>query len=67
MAFQLDGKPLVVRFDASSDPGTGQPGMLAMIPVAALAPGRHELSFDAPGRPAKPGGAPRRFRIPFWK
>lgn len=61
---QLDGKALPVAFDASSDPGTGQPGMLAMVPVTGLAPGRHELSLLSP---ARPGRTPRRYRIAFWK
>ena len=43
-AVRLDGKPVSVTFDASNDRYTGQRGMLAMIPVAALRPGRHELS-----------------------
>ncbi len=44
-AVQLDGKPIAIRFDASDDRLSGQRGMLAMIPVGALAPGRHELSL----------------------
>ncbi len=42
---QLDGKPIAIRFDASDDRISGQRGMLAMIPVSALAAGRHELSL----------------------
>ena len=65
---RIDGAPTAVRFDASSDAMTGQPGMLAMLPVRELVPGRHELSLNAPGRdgldPATPA---RRYRIPFWK
>ena len=65
---RIDGLPVDVPLEASSDSATGQPGMLAMIPVGKLAPGRHELSLNAPGRD---GGDPqrpqRRFRIPFWK
>jgi len=67
LALQLDGKPLLLRFDASTDPVSDQPGMLAMVPVKSLPAGRHELSFNAPGRPVRPGGPPRRYRIPFWK
>ena len=61
---RLDGQPLAIRLDASSDPASGQPGMLAMVPVAALPPGRHELSLRAP---ARPDSSPRRYRIAFWK
>lgn len=63
-ALQLDGKPLRIAFDASSDTGTGQPGMLAMVPVGQLTPGRHELSLLSP---ARPGRTPKRYRIAFWK
>jgi len=65
---QLDGKPLVLDFDASSDARSGQPGMLAMVPIRHLAPGRHELSLLAvdPKREAA-GKEPRRYRISFWK
>jgi len=65
---RIDGAPVAVGLDASSDALTGQPGMLAMLPIEKLAPGRHELSLNSPGRD---GGDPerpqRRFRIPFWK
>jgi hypothetical protein len=61
---RLDGAPLAIRLDASTDPRSGQPGMLAMVPVAGLAPGRHELSLAAPDRK---GAGTRRYRIPFWR
>jgi hypothetical protein len=64
-ALQLDGVPLSIPLEATTDAVTGQPGMLAMIPIASLPPGRHELSLDSPDHPR--GGAPRRYRIPFWK
>jgi len=65
---RIDGVPQAVRLDASSDAATGQPGMLAMLPVGKLSPGRHELSLNAPGRDGLSPGVPaRRFRIPFWK
>lgn len=65
---RIDDVPVAVRFDASSDSTTGQPGMLAMLPVRSLAPGRHELSLNAPGRDGLSSDAPaRRFHIPFWK
>jgi hypothetical protein len=68
LEIRIDGTPLEVRLDASSDPATGQPGMLAMLPIGQLPPGRHELSLNAPGRDSGNPDAPqRRFRIPFWK
>jgi hypothetical protein len=67
-AIRVDDVDVAVPLEATTDPSTGQPGMLAMIPVQALAPGRHELSLSEPDRdsldPAKPF---RRYRIPFWK
>lgn len=64
---RIDGAALGLRLDATSDPETGQPGMLAMLPVSALAPGRHEVSLNAPTRDDGNAQAPRRYRIPFWK
>ena len=64
-ALSLDGSPLAIRLDATTDAATGQPGMLAMVPVSALAPGRHELGLNSPD---DHGVAPhRRYRIAFWK
>lgn len=63
-AIELDGKPMAVVFEASADPGNGQRGMLAMLPLDGLASGRHELSLSAP---ARRGERPKRYRIPFWK
>jgi hypothetical protein len=65
---RIDGVAVATPLDAGSDPETGQPGMLAMLPVAALPPGRHEVSLNEPqangtGR----GRAGRRYRIAFWK
>jgi hypothetical protein len=68
-ALAVDGQALQVPFDAGEDPATGQRGMVAMIPVAALSPGRHELTVmpvraDAP----EEGEAPLRpYRILFWR
>jgi hypothetical protein len=61
---RLDGTEVAIPLEATTDAQTGQQGMLAMIPVGALAPGRHELSLLEPDRR---GGEPRRYRIPFWK
>ena len=60
----LDGKPLRLRLDATSDPASLQPGMLAMVPTEGLGPGRHELALLSPTRP---GRTPQRYRIAFWK
>jgi hypothetical protein len=64
---RLDGAPVSVPLDATTDPKTGQAGVLAMIPVGALAPGRHELSLNEPDRRDSDGAPMRRYRIPFWK
>jgi hypothetical protein len=66
IALQVDGVPVAVPLDASTDASTGQPGMLAMIPVGALAPGRHELSLNELDSRER-GAKPRRYRIAFWK
>jgi len=65
---RLDGQPLALYFDASSDPRSGQPGMFAMVPIQRLASGRHELSLLAvnPKR-EEDGKPPQRYVIPFWK
>jgi hypothetical protein len=73
---RLDGAPQPVRLEASSDPATGTRGVLAMIPVQTLAPGRHLLTLKMP----RVAGARERARlaadlqrglplqrIPFWK
>jgi hypothetical protein len=65
---RIDGTVQAVELQASTDPRTGQPGMLAMLPVGALAPGRHELSLSEPARDSlAAAGRFRRYRIPFWK
>jgi len=67
IAIQVDGKPVAVELLEGTDPRTGQPGVLAMLPIAGLAPGRHELSLLEPRRRGDAAPAPRRYRIPFWK
>ena len=44
-------------------------GVLAMVPIATLPPGRHELRVARPQSPErKLSGKPvRQYRIPFWK
>ena len=63
-AIEIDGKPVPVTFESSTDPRSGQRGMLAMLPMQGLESGRHELSLAAPRREGKP---PERYRIAFWK
>lgn len=64
---RIDGIPVPVNVDASSDPQTGQPGVLAMLPMQGLAQGRHELSLAEPGPTPADARHARRYRIPFWK
>ena len=67
-AIQIDGRPVAVSLDAASDAGTGLRGMLAMIPIADLPAGRHELSLTEVRRPRHNDKRPvRRYRIAFWK
>lgn len=61
---RIDGKPVSVRFEASTDPRSGQRGMFAMLPIDGLPRGRHELSLAAPVRL---GQKAERYRIPFWR
>lgn len=65
----IDGVPVAVAFDAAEDPLTGQRGMLAMIPVKALADGRHVLTVDQASRRRDDdkGERPPPWRIPFWR
>ncbi len=69
-AIAIDGIAQPIRFDAAEDARTGQRGMLAMIPVKALADGRHELTVLPPRRKRddEPGAKPvTPYRIPFWR
>jgi hypothetical protein len=67
LAIRVDDVAVAVPLYASTDAATGQQGMVAMIPVGALSPGRHELSLNEPDRRALDGAPLRRYRIPFWK
>jgi hypothetical protein len=67
VAIRVDDAPVSVPLDATTDAATGQQGLLAMIPVGTLAPGRHELSLNEPDRRALDGEPLRRYHIPFWK
>ena len=66
---RIDGEPVAVALDAAQDPQTGQRGMVAMIPTASMASGRHELTVMPPtevGRgPVSKDTKP--YRIPFWR
>ncbi|KAA2286162.1 hypothetical protein [Arenimonas fontis] len=66
---KLDGRPLPVRPEFYLDPSRDLRGLIYMIPLAELAPGRHELEITLPD-PRRPGSAsplPRPERIPFWR
>ena len=66
---RIDGQPVGVVLDAAEDPQTGQRGLVAMIPTAGLAPGRHELTLmPAAGKGGRPVDEDTRpYRIPFWR
>ena len=59
LAFQLDGAPVTPDLSFGSDARSGHRGIVAMIPVADLATGRHVIALRRPPRPsdelAKPG------------
>jgi len=63
---RIDGGARAVRIDGSTDPATGGRGVLAMVPVDDLTPGRHELSLRQVPRPGRPAEAGRE-RIAFWR
>ena len=66
----IDGVVVDVPLDAAEDPRTGQRGVLAMVPVGDLAPGRHELTVPSPSdaRDLRDGAKPKEpYRIPFWR
>lgn len=60
LAFQLDGASISPDLSFGSDARSGHRGIVAMIPVADLAPGRHVVALRRPPRPtdelAKPAG-----------
>jgi hypothetical protein len=57
------------QFDLGDDRDTGLRGLLAMIRVADLPPGRHELEIRRPPDPARATDDPREvpYLIPFWR
>ena len=71
-AVSLDGRPLAeLRYEASNDPRTDRPALLAMIDVRDLPPGRHELRIARPPysdrRARKNRPDPGHDRIVFWR
>lgn len=66
---QLDGGTLSVRPDWYTDPRRDVRGLIFMVPVGDLAPGRHELELTVPD-PRRPGSeedAPLPDKLPFWR
>ncbi|PRH81335.1 hypothetical protein [Arenimonas caeni] len=64
----LDGEPLALAPEAFSDAGRDLRGLLYMVPLGGLAPGRHELQITlTPAEPPKDGAGPPAWRIPFWR
>lgn len=64
---RLDGRPVGVPLEASTDPVTGVRGVLLMIPATGLSPGRHELTIERIANSRKTGPALKPHRIPFWR
>jgi hypothetical protein len=64
----LDGLPVQPAYDFYRDPASGLQGMLAHIPAASLAPGRHVLTVAAPNLAGDSSASmdSREF-IPFWR
>jgi hypothetical protein len=69
-AVTLDSQPLPdLQFDLADDPASGLRGVLAMIRIADLAPGRHLLEIQRPPSPiaTEHSPPPRPHRIVFWR
>lgn len=61
----LDDQPLqALTFDFTRDAGSDFVGVITFIDVRTLAPGRHVLQIDAPGRDE---GTTATYRIPFYR
>ena len=54
----IDGAAVPVALQFGSEARSGQRGVVAMIPVAALTPGRHVLALSRPSRPRDQPGNP---------
>jgi hypothetical protein len=67
---QIDGQRVPdLRFDAANDEASGLRGVLAMIPIGALPPGRHELLVHRARSQLSAADAPipPPHRIAFWR
>ena len=67
---ELDGTPVPgVQFDVAEDERSGFRGVVAMLPVATLAPGRHEVLVRRARSPraAPDDPVPPPHRIVFWR
>lgn len=63
-ALRIDGRPVDLAFETSSDPATDRPALLAMVDVRHLGPGRHELRT---ARLDAHEDEPKDYVIPFWR
>ena len=68
----IDGRPVAVEYQSTTDARTRRPALLAMIDVRQLAPGRHVLEVARPQRHDRNGKARGRdgdptVQIPFWR
>lgn len=66
----LDGVTVAdPRFDRAQDPVSGLRGVVAMLRIADLAPGRHLLEVARPGAPQRSADEADEppYRIPFWR
>lgn len=66
----LDGVRIAdPQFDRALDPASGLRGLVAMLRVSDLAPGRHEIEIARPHEiPRRPGATTTpAYRIPFWR
>lgn len=66
---RLDGQPAPVEPEWYTDPRRDVRGLVFLVPVATLGPGRHELELTLPD-PRDPGSEdelPMPDRIPFWR
>lgn len=65
----LDGRALELKPDWYTEPGRDVRGLIYMVPVHDLAPGRHELviTLPDPRAPSSDDELPLPDRIPFWR
>ncbi len=70
LQISIDGKLIAIELVSSSDPATGQRGVIAVIPTQDLASGRHEVSLVSLQHDEDDSDKPDKeifIRIPFWK